>query len=74
LGFEGGLIVSTAKGCIGRINKKTMIFEEEINLDGGPVVSLTNSREKIYALTAAGSLHSVEGNQPLASATCFMTT
>ena len=38
-----------------------MVFEEEVNLQGGPVVSLTNSREKIYALTATGSLHSVEG-------------
>ena len=51
-----------------------MVFEEEVNLQGGPVTSLTHSREKIYALTASGSLHSVEGTQPLATAACFMTT
>ena len=59
---------------LGKINKKTMVFEEEVSLDGGPVVSLTNSQEKIYALTASGSLNSVEGGQSLASVTCFMTT
>ncbi len=51
-----------------------MVFDEEVNLAGGPVVSLTNSREKIYALTASGSLHSVEGSEPLSSVNCFMTT
>ena len=51
-----------------------MVFEEEVSLQGGPVVSLTHSREKIYALTASGSLHSVEGTEPLATAACFMTT
>lgn len=51
-----------------------MVFEEEVNLMSGPVVSITNSREKIYALTANGSLHSVEGEAPLSTATCFMTS
>ena len=37
-------------------------------------MSLTNSQEKIYALTAHGSLHQVEGGASLATATCFMTT
>ena len=37
------LIVSTASGTVGRINKKSFVFEEEKNLQGGPVVSLTNS-------------------------------
>ena len=43
-------------------------------MNGGPIVSLTNSAEKIYALTSTGNLHSVAGDQPLASVTCFMTT
>ena len=51
-----------------------MVFEEEANLQGGPIVSLTNSQEKIYALTAAGTLNSVEGGENVASASCFMTT
>ena len=51
-----------------------MIFEEEVNLNSGPIVSLTNSQEKIYALTAAGALHSVVGTETLASAVCFMTS
>jgi len=36
-------MVSTASGMLGKVNKKTMVFEEEVNLQGGPVVSLTNS-------------------------------
>ena len=72
--FDNSLIVSTAQGFIGRVNRKTMVFEEEVNLANGPVVSLTNSREKVYALTAGGSMYSVEGSQPLASVTCFATS
>ena len=51
-----------------------MIFEDEVNLESGPVVSLTNSREKIYALTSAGNMFSVGGNEPLAAVTCFTTS
>ena len=51
-----------------------MVFDDEVNLESGPVVSLTNSREKIYALTAAGSMFSVAGNEPLAAVTCFTTS
>lgn len=43
-------------------------------MNGGPVVSLTNSAEKIYALTSAGNLHSVAGDSPISAVTCFMTT
>ena len=74
LHFGNSIIVSTASGTLGRINKRTMVFEEEANLQGGPIVSLTNSQEKIYALTAAGTLNSVEGGENVASASCFMTT
>ena len=63
--FFNSLIVSTANGTLGRINKNTMIFEEEANLQSGPVVSLCNSQEKIYALTAKGTLNSVEGGANL---------
>ena len=51
-----------------------MVFEDEVNLESGPVVSLCNSMEKIYALTAAGSMFSVEGTEPLASVSCFTTS
>ena len=64
LAFDS-LVCSTAQGMLGKVNKSTMVFEEEVNLQGGPVVSLTNSQSKIYALTAAGSLNSVEGGQSL---------
>jgi len=40
-----------------------MIFDHETNLRNGPIVTLANSQEKIYALTQAGTLHSVEGNK-----------
>jgi len=59
---------------LGKVNLKTMVFEEEVNLQGGPVVSLANSQQKLYALTAAGSLNSVEGGQSLNTVSCFMTT
>lgn len=35
---------------------------------------MANSKEKIYALTAKGSLHSVDVFSPLAGQTCFMTS
>ena len=38
------------------------------------MVSLTNSQEKIYALTSAGTLNSVEGGENLQNTQCFMTT
>lgn len=50
-----------------------MIFDHETNLRNGPIVTLANSQEKIYALTQAGTLHSVEGNKDhLSSQSCFM--
>jgi len=51
-----------------------MIFEDEVNLESGPVVSLTNSMEKIYALTSAGSMFSVSVSEPLANVTCFTSS
>ena len=72
--FDNSLILSTAAGILARVNKKTLIFEEEVNLMNGPIVSLTNSQQKIYALTAAGNLHSVVGTDPLSSTVCFMTS
>ena len=74
IGFPNCLIVSTAKGAIARINATTMVFEDEVNLESGPVVSLTNSMEKIYALTAGGSMFSVLGSEPLANVSCFTTS
>jgi hypothetical protein len=73
----GSLIVSCANGCIAKINKKTMVFEEERQLNSGAVVALTSSSDKIYALTQEGNLFSVDGDQPLGSASLFagsMTT
>ena len=40
-----------------------MIFDHETSLQMGPIISLANSSEKVYALTQGGSLHSVEGNK-----------
>lgn len=70
--FPGSLVLSTAGGLIARVNRRTLTFEDEADLHGGPVVSLTNSQEKIYALTAKGNLHSVGGQDPLAAQSCFM--
>ena len=72
--FGDGLIISTAAGTLARVNKKSMLFEEEVDLQGGPIVSLTNSVEKIYALNASGSLNSVEGTTNLANVSCFTTS
>lgn len=45
-----------------------MVFDHEANLQIGPILSLANSSEKVYALTLSGTLHSVEGNKvPLSS-------
>jgi hypothetical protein len=45
------LIVGSQGGTIGKIDKKTMVFDHETNLRMGPVIALANSSEKIYALT-----------------------
>ena len=37
-------------------------------------MGLANSKEKCYALTRMGSLHSVEIAEPLANQVCFMTS
>jgi len=72
--FGTHLLVSCADGNLAKINRKSFLFEEEVQLNGGPIVSLTNSQEKIYALTAKGNLHSAEGDKPLSLQTCFMTS
>lgn len=59
---------------LAKINKKTMLLTEEVQLGGGPIVSMANSKEKCYALTAQGSLHSCEVHSPIASQLCFMTS
>ena len=50
-------------GTLGKIDKKTMVFDHETNLRMGPIMALANSSEKVYALTLQGTLHSVEGNK-----------
>ena len=30
--LPNSLVVSTAQGCIGKVNRKTMVFDEEVNL------------------------------------------
>jgi len=72
--FPDTLIVSTAQGKIAKIKASSMVFQDEVSLESGPVVSLTNSREKIYSLTAAGSLFSVLATEPLSAVTCFTTS
>jgi len=37
------LWISSADGCIAKVNKKNMLFEEEVQLGGGPVTSLAKS-------------------------------
>ena len=50
-----------------------MLFDHEANLKMGSIIALANSSEKVYALTLAGTLHSVEGNKEhLSSQVCFM--
>jgi hypothetical protein len=69
------LIIGSQSGSIAKIDKKTMVFDHEANLQIGPIVSLANSSEKVYALTLSGTLHSVEGNKvPLSSQVCFMAS
>jgi hypothetical protein len=41
-----------------------MNLVDETALGGGSIVGLANSKEKCYALTAKGSMHSVEVLQP----------
>ena len=45
------------------MDKKTFLYQEESNLMGGPICSLANSQEQLYALTARGSLHQVQGDR-----------
>jgi WD40 repeat protein len=58
--FNDCLIVGAQNGMISKINKKTLLVTEETQLGGGSIVSMANSKEKCYVLTAKGSLHSYE--------------
>ena len=59
--------ISTANGCIGKVNKKTFAFEEEVQLGGGPIVSMMKTQANVYGLTAKGNLHSIAEDKPLAT-------
>lgn len=72
--FNDFIMIGAANGCLAKVNKKTMCLTDEVQLGGGSIVSMANSKEKIYSLTAKGSLHSVDVSQPLASQACFMTS
>lgn len=55
------------------MDKKTFLYNEEVQLQGGPICSLANSSEKLYALTGKGSLHNIQGERShLANTVQFM--
>jgi cilia- and flagella-associated protein 52 len=58
--FNDFILVAAQNGMLAKVSKKTMLLTEEVQLGGGAIVSMTNSKEKCYALTAMGSLHSYE--------------
>ena len=66
--------ISTANGCVAKVNKKNFAFEEEVQLGSGPIVSMMKTQANVYALTAKGNLHSVSEDKPLATQQCFMTS
>jgi hypothetical protein len=72
--FNDFILIGAVNGYLAKINKKTMLLSEEVQLGGGPIVSMTRSKEKVYACTSKGSLHSCEVSLPLASQVCFMTS
>jgi hypothetical protein len=45
------------------MDKKSFLYQEEAQLNGGPISSLANSEESLYALTAKGALISVQGDR-----------
>ena len=41
------------------MDKKSFLFQEELQLNGGAITSMSNSAEQLYALTAKGALVNV---------------
>lgn len=73
--FFGSLILGYANGHIAKVEKTNLTFEQDYGFDMGSIQVITNSSEKIWALTQGGSLHSVDGNKAsLQSQTCFMSS
>jgi cilia- and flagella-associated protein 52 len=66
------LVVGSLDGSISKVRKADMILQETCNVGQGPIVALTNSEEKIYALTQSGTLHSFGGNDRIAAQSQFM--
>lgn len=61
--FFSNIYVGCQNGNVSKMDKKTFLFQEEANMLGGPICSLDNSQESLYALTAKGSLHSIQGDR-----------
>ena len=69
------IMVGCQNGTLAKMDKKTFLFIEEAQLGNGPVFSLANSAEKLYALTAKGTLHSIQGERSmLANQAMFMSS
>lgn len=69
------IMVGCQNGTLAKMDKKTFLFIEEAQLGNGPVFSLANSAEKLYALTAKGTLHSIQGERSmLANQAVFMSS
>lgn len=69
------LFIAYQNGQISKVEKQNLQFIDEHDIGNGPIIAFANSGEKVYSLTAGGSLHStVAEKSPLNQTSCFMTS
>jgi hypothetical protein len=57
------IFVGCSNGNLAKVDKKTMLFEEEVQLMGGPICSVASSSETLYCLTTRGTLYRLPGER-----------
>lgn len=73
--FDKYLAVACADGSLARIDRTSMLVLDEHNLcDKSGVRCISNSENKIYALTGSGILHQSPIDEPLNQTSAFMTS
>lgn len=73
--FFSALFVGCSNGNLAKVDKQSLLFQEEIQLMGGPVCSVANSSETLYCLTTKGMLFRLQGERShVANTALFMTS
>jgi len=73
--FDKYLVLGCGDGSVARVDKTSMaILDEQIVCEKSGVKCISNSENKIYALTGNGTLFSSSVDEPLSTTTAFMTS